>query len=108
MRRLFLVLAVCLGSASSVFAGFTATDLIVPAAGRVEGAGGSQFYTTLYISNPGEQAADVVIQLLLAGQSNAAPARFNDTIPAGATKVYENPVERLFAMKSALGALRVV
>jgi hypothetical protein len=33
-------------------AGFGGTDLILPAVGRVNGVGGSRFYTTIWVTNP--------------------------------------------------------
>jgi len=108
MTRFAFAAALFLTLTVSVSAAFTGTDLIVPATGRAPGAGGSQFYTTFWITNPGDSTADVIIQFLLAGQSNTAPASFNDTIAPGATKVYENVAESLFNIRNGLGAARVV
>lgn len=102
--RTALLLLLCAVAVPS-FGGFASRDLIVPAAGRTSGVGGSQFFTTLWITNPDTAPADVTMQFLVAGGSGGGT--FRDTIAPGATKVYEDLVERSFGMPSALGAVRV-
>lgn len=95
--------------ASPLLAGLAGTDLFIPASGRVSGAGGSEFYTTLWITNPGVAPVNVDIQFYRAGQANALPAgSFRDTIAAKETKKYENYVESLFGITGVLGAARFV
>ncbi len=106
MRLRFLLLI--LFTTSTLYAGFTANDVLVPAVGRVDGANGSSFYSTLWITNPSDtDPVDVQIEFLAAGQSNASPPRYNDRIPGGATRVYENVAESLFHVKGVVGAARV-
>ena len=88
--------------------GFASTDLYIPAVGRVEGVGGSQFYTTLWITNPSPtKFVDIQIQFLPAGQTNPTPVTFNDRLAPRETKVYENFVESLFGIRGILGGARV-
>lgn len=94
--------------ASAAFAGFPAADLFIPAVGRIHGADGAQFYTTVWVTNPSTtNAVDVRIQYLIAGQRNLTPATFHDTIPPGATKTYENFAESLFGLTNVLGSARL-
>jgi hypothetical protein len=106
MRTVVAIVVVVL-LCTPLFAGFPSTDLILPAVGRVEGIGGSQFYTTVWITNPNANAVDFDIAFLLAGQANLSPARVTDSIAPGATKVYENIAETLFGIKGILGAARI-
>jgi hypothetical protein len=89
-------------------AGFPGTDLILPAVGRVEGAAGSHFYTTVWVTNPSTtEAATYELRFLAAGQPNPDPVTIHDAIAPGATKVYENIAESLFGIKGSLGAVRI-
>jgi hypothetical protein len=107
MRRYLLVLLLLLFP-SALHAGFTASEVLVPAVGRVDGSNGTSFFSTLWITNLSDaDAADVQIEFLASGQSNASPPRYNDRIPAGATRVYENVAETLFRVKGVIGAARV-
>ena len=83
---------------------FTGTDLVVPVAGRTEGAGGSQFYTTLWITNPNDGPAKAAIRFLAAGEARPA---VEVEIEPGVTKIYENAAESLFGIRNGVGALRV-
>jgi len=87
--------------------GFTGTDLIVPAAGQIQGASGL-FTTSIWITNPTSTTVSYELRFLRAGQSNASPATASDTIGPGQTKVYENAAQSLFGQTGVLGAIRVV
>ena len=86
---------------------FAGTDLILPAAGRVLGAGGTEFVTTAWVSNPTDHAVDVQFQFLQAGQANTSPITVTDTLNAGQTKSYPDAVNTLFHISGLLGAMRV-
>ena len=101
-----LGVAFFLSIAIQVHAGFTGTDLIVPAAGRVEGIGGANFFTTIWITNSSSEAAEVELTFIPGGLSNARPVHMTTIQPHG-TAVFENVGEALFGMKGALGAVRV-
>ena len=92
------LLLVCLPAGAT----FTGTDLILPAVGHASGAGGSEFSSSVWITNPSDATADVTIQLL----GTSAPV-FNDHIAAGGTKVYENVAETLFGLQSVVAGARV-
>jgi collagen triple helix repeat protein len=99
---MLLVLIAC-----PAFANFASTDLILPAAGRVVGAGGTEFLTTGWVTNPNDEAVDVQFQFLEAGRSNPNPITVTDTLSAGQTKTYTNLGETLFGRPGVLGAVRV-
>lgn len=90
-----------------LFASFPSQDVVLPAIGRVAGSGGSQFYTTLWVTNTGAEASAVEIAFLPPAGSIAAPPSFLTTLAAGETKVYENAAETLFGVKGLVGAARV-
>src|SRR6185436_11548062 len=111
MRKLVAWVAIFLSvlwpSFQPLQASFSGTDLILPAVGRVDGVGGSHFYTTIWVSNPTAQSADFELAFLRTGQSNASPATFHDSVAPGATKAYENAAETLFGVTNGLGAVRL-
>lgn len=88
------------------FAGFAGKDLFIPIAGRVEGQGGSQFYTTVWITNDNLTPATVTIDFLMNGFSNVSPLSSAVVLLAGETKTYENIIETMFNRRAVLGALR--
>ncbi|MGA8806695.1 MAG: collagen-like protein, partial [Thermoanaerobaculia bacterium] len=89
-------------------AGFSGTDLILPAVGHINGVGGSHFYTTVWITNPSStDSADFEASFLRSGQSNPAPATFHDVVGPGATKVYEDASVTMFGIDGVLGAMRI-
>src|SRR5947207_2353724 len=104
--RLVFFLAIA-AVAINLNAGFPGTDLILPAVGRVEGAGGSHFYTTLWITNPSTAGVDVMIDFLRAGQSNLHPQSVAIALAPGETRTFENVAETLFGLTNILGAARV-
>jgi hypothetical protein len=109
-RKFLLACALCVTALASIgpaLANFAGTDLILPAAGRVLGAGGTEFLTTGWVTNPNERAVDVQFQFLEAGQANLSPVTVSDTLNAGQTKTYVNLAETLFHRSGVLGAVRV-
>lgn len=94
-------------AATPVHAGFTGTDVFVPAVARASGAGGSQFYSTLWITNVSGATATFQIQLLRQGQANPTPLVKDDVLSAGATRRYDDIVQ-LFGVSGLGAALRVV
>ncbi|HNX51718.1 MAG TPA: hypothetical protein PKL08_16235, partial [Thermoanaerobaculaceae bacterium] len=87
-------------------AAFTGTDVFLPSVGRGAGSGTSQWYTCVWVHNPGTSPANVQYRLLLRNQPNPSAEVFNDTIPPGDTKRYDNAVETMFG-EASFGALRV-
>lgn len=88
-------------------AGFTGTDLFVPGVARTAGVGGSQFYTTLWVTNVSSSPANIQMGLLLLGNANPAPDTKSDIIPPNATRRYDDIVGTLFGLTGAGGALHV-
>lgn len=93
--------------APPVQAGFAGTDVFIPAVARASGAGGSQFYSTLWITNLGSGTASFQIQLLRQGQPNPSPLVKTDTLAAGATRRYDDIVT-LFGVSGLGAALHIV
>ncbi|HVG22842.1 MAG TPA: hypothetical protein VND45_01700, partial [Thermoanaerobaculia bacterium] len=104
---LLLVSFLCL-QAEPAGNGFTGTDLIVPAAGRVQGADNSVFTTSLWVTNPTTETVTYEMQFLQSGRENPNPARVSDSIAPGQTKVYENAAQSIFGTSGVLGAIRIV
>ncbi|HEX7809261.1 MAG TPA: hypothetical protein VF608_11065, partial [Thermoanaerobaculia bacterium] len=96
------------GLVPAAYGGFGGVDLILPTVGRVDGNGGSHFYTTIWVTNPSPtEPATFQMAFLRQGQSNESPLTVEDSIAPGATKTYENAAETLFNVKGAVGALRL-
>lgn len=93
--------------APAALASFAGTDVVLPSVGRGSGQGGSQWYTTLWVHNPGSAAVNVQLSLYLRDQVNPAPdGVYNDSIPPGDTRRYADAVSTLFGV-TGFGALRV-
>lgn len=91
----------------AALASFAGTDVFLPSVGRGEGAGGAQWYTTVWVYNPGGRAADVQLSFYLRDQANSEPdGVYNERIAAGDTVRFVNAVETLFGVPG-FGALRV-
>ncbi len=101
-----LVAILALTLALPALAAFTGTDVFLPSVGRGPGSGTSQWYTCVWVHNPGSSPANVQYRLLLRNQPNPSAEIFNDTIQAGDTKRYDNAVETMFG-EASFGALRV-
>jgi hypothetical protein len=90
----------------SASAAFSGTDLILPAVGRVDGNGGSRFFTTVWVTNPGQQAATFQMEFVAAGQPSTTSQIVTELLAAGATRTYENIAETVFGASGVLGAAR--
>jgi hypothetical protein len=97
---------VILGVPSTAAAAFPATECVLPSVGRGPGVGGSEWYTRIWVHNPGPTDASVTFALLLRDQSNTAPAEVQDTVASRAVGIYNDPVTNLFGA-SGFGALRI-
>ncbi len=110
-NRIFCSLFVLLSLLSAIpaSAGFAARELYLPAVGRVHGNGESQFYTTLWITNPSKTTpVNFTLQFLITGQANPAPLAWNATVNPGETLTYENFAETLFGLTEVLGGARLM
>jgi trimeric autotransporter adhesin len=105
LRAVTVVLLAVL-SGTAVRAGFSGTDLFLPMAGRQAGVHPSNWYTTVWIHNPGAATATARIYFLERGTANPTPPWVDVTVAPGDTERIENIVEQLFH-KLVFGALRV-
>ena len=97
----------CLGVSSAALAGFPATDSYLLSVGRGPGLLGSEWYTTIWAHNPNGTDATVRFSFLARNQDNSSPLVFDDTIPAGAVRKYNDVVFTMFGVEE-FGAIRVV
>ena len=107
-RSTLMVTAVLLAliCAVSALAGFAGTDLFLAMAGRQAGVHPSNWYTTVWVHNPGSAAATARIFFLERGTANPSPPYVDVLVAPGDTEKLENIVETLFHVQ-AFGALRV-
>ncbi|NOZ94422.1 MAG: hypothetical protein GXP47_06760 [Acidobacteria bacterium] len=89
-----------------LFASFAGTDVFLPSVGRGSGKQQSQWYTTVWVYNPQTAPVNITVSFLKRDQPNPSPLTYNDTIPAGDVRKYENAVFTLFGVEG-FGALRV-
>ncbi len=82
-------------------------DIIVPAAARGAGSGGSVWLTRLYIRNTGTSRASVTLYWLERGEPNESPRSASLSIGAGDTAVLDDVILDSFAMSSAGGAIGI-
>jgi hypothetical protein len=106
LRSVASVLALALASARTGFAGFAGTDQFLPNVGRQAGVFPSNWYTTVWIYNPGAETATARIYLLVRNTANLSPPSVDVQVAAGDTTKLENIVESLFHQQ-VFGALRV-
>ena len=92
--------------ATPVQAGFSGTDLFLPNVGRQAGVFPSNWYTTVWVHNPGDAAATARIYLLVRNTANPSPPFVDVLVAAGETEKIDNVVEALFHQE-VFGALRV-
>ncbi len=97
---------VAVASARPTRAGFAGTDVFLPMVGRQAGIFPSNWYTTIWIYNPGHAAATARIYLLERGTANPSPPWVEVLVPPGDTEKIENIVESLFHQQ-VFGALRI-
>jgi hypothetical protein len=82
-------------------------DIIVPAAGRGGGVGGSTWVTTLYISNTSSSVATVTLYWLERGQRNTESLSSQRTIQPGATLVLDDVMLSDFGLTRGGGAIGI-
>lgn len=106
------LVAVVIGTAfvlvAPALASFTATDVIVPSLGKGPGAASSSWNGCIWVHNPNAAPVNVTFRLLLRNQPNTSAQAFNDTIPPGDTRRYDDAFATMFGVHSATyGAVRV-
>jgi hypothetical protein len=105
LRRLALAAAFA-SAGSQALAGFAGSDLFLPMVGRQAGVYPSNWYTAIWVHNPGGEAATARIYFLERGTANPSPPWVDVLVAPGDTEKIDNVVESLFA-RQAYGALRV-
>jgi hypothetical protein len=105
IRLLVVVAIIVLAAAASSFAGFSGTELYLPAVGAAPGVPPAVWSTTVWVHNPTPTRADVTFYLL-ERQANPSPQTATDTIPPGDTRRYDNAVATLFGFEG-FGGLRI-
>ncbi len=107
VARSIVLLALLLALAPPLAALEAGTDIVVPAAARGAGAGGSAWVTSLYILNPGDTLTTVTIAWLVRDQANPNPETVIRNIPAGQLLVIDDALMDLFGLESGGGAFRI-
>jgi hypothetical protein len=103
MTRVSAVLVVvALAMGDVAFGAFSATEVFVPSVARAPGTASSQWYTCLWVYNPG--SAPVNVQFYFLERNKPNPSL---TVAGGDTMRIENAVETLFGLANHNGAIRV-
>lgn len=79
-------------------------NVLVPIAGRTDGAYGSQWRTDLVVTNLEPEAASIILTFYASATDRSFTSM---TLPAGGTLVLEDVVRTTFLRESGLGMLRV-
>ncbi|MGH9441535.1 MAG: hypothetical protein ACRD16_04620, partial [Thermoanaerobaculia bacterium] len=106
---ILIALFAFLSVSSPAHAGFASSDIYLTSIGRVAGANGAQFYTTVWVTNlSSSQPVSFGFFFLASGQANPNPSSFSDTLLPGETKMYEDVMLSKFGLTTALGAGHIV
>ena len=108
MRARSLPITVLLSAllATPALAGFAGTDVFLPMAGRQAGVHPSNWYTTVWVHNPGGEGVTARVHFLPRNTANPSPPWVDVAVAAGDTEKLENVVEEYFHL-AGFGALRV-
>jgi hypothetical protein len=106
LRSLGLIVAAHAAGGGVAMAAFLGSDVFLPMAGRQAGVHPSNWYTAVWIHNPGTAPATARIYLLERGTANLNPPWADVEVAAGETELIDNAVETLFS-RQVFGALRV-
>ncbi len=105
--RTFVVGILILMAGTSVWAGFSGTDLFIPAVGSGPGRQNSQWFTSVWIQNPGSSSANVTLTFLAEGTENQSAPSSQLTVGPGEVVKIPDLMAGLFAMSDKMGALRI-
>jgi len=107
MRRALIIgIGLLLVVSGASWAGVPGTDLWVASLARTPGAHGSQWYATVWIHNPGTQAAQVHISYCIRNQQNNSPIVQTVIVDPGETLKLADVFRDVFGLTNAKGALR--
>jgi hypothetical protein len=90
----------------TVLAGFAGTDVFLPMVGRLPGVFPSDWYTTVWIHNPGADTVTATVYLLERNVASTNPPSVQVLVPPGDTEKIENAVETLF-QRQVFGGMRI-
>ena len=107
VRRVTFCFAILFASAA--FGGFASNEVYIPSVGRGAGAGGSQFYTTVWLTNLSSSSSiNFTFYFLKDGQPNISGVpSFTDSLAPGQTRMYENVIENTLGISNKFGAARI-
>jgi len=106
LRPILATAGLAAAIAPAALAGFAGTDLFLPMVGRQAGIYPSNWYTTVWVHNPGTQPATARIHFLERGTSNPSPPWVDILVAPGDIEKLDNVVETYFHIQK-FGALRV-
>jgi trimeric autotransporter adhesin len=106
VRSVLFATLLAVSLAAPALAGFAGTDVFLPMVGRQAGVHPSNWYTTLWIYNPGLEIANARIYLLERNAANLSPPFVDLMVAPGDTAKLENVVETYFHAEM-FGAMRV-
>lgn len=98
---------IALGPPASLFSAMPSTDSFLPSVGRGAGQNDSDWFTRMWIFNPGSEEASIQILFLPRNQSNPSPQLFTTTLAPGRVNRYNDPLNGMF-QTSGFGAIRVI
>jgi hypothetical protein len=103
-----LLAVLLLGIGTTVSAGQTAREVILPAVAHVASSSGGSWSSNVWVTNLGAQEEHITMYFLPQGQANPSAAFVNDILSPGATREYQDVVSTQFGLSSGVGAVRVV
>ncbi|MCP4897743.1 MAG: hypothetical protein GY906_12290 [bacterium] len=107
ISKTVLATILSLGTAALSAASYSGVNVFLPSIGSGSGFSNSYWETTIWAHNPGSSPANVQFSYLKREQSNLDPQVFNDTIPAGETRRYDNAMQTMFG-RNGFGAIRAL
>jgi len=97
-KNAFAFLVIVVLFCGTVFAVNPGTEIMVPAAGRGPGAGGSLWVTALYVHNPNSTELEVSFSWLLRDHVNTNPQTVTRMIDGDSSLVLDDAIMDLFNM----------
>jgi len=93
--------------ASVPHVGASGAELMIPAAGHIKGAAGTNWRTEVVVHNLAAIDAVATVQLLERDRANGSPRQATVTVPAGASLRWKDALDELFSYSGA-AALRFI
>jgi hypothetical protein len=93
--------------AGPVHASLTGTDVVVPSSASSSGAYGSQWVTTLWLTNRTSSPVTARLSFLQRDVSNTSPVTREELLGAGESRRYDDVVGTFFGLRDVAGAIRI-